>query len=249
MALRSLPRKDQEACGVKPYYEDSASGIVIYHGDCREVLPQVGPVDCVITDPPYVLSDAPPGDSHYGMSLSKFESAAYATITTGFDVALTFGLLLEVVDPFNLFCFCSNKQVSEIMAWGQDRDFPTTLLVWHKPNSAPFANGVWRGDTEFCVHVRQKGAYFEGNAELKRKVVSLPCVQDKAHPTVKPLELISRYVTIGTSEGQTILDPFMGSGTTLRAAKDLGRKAIGIEIEEKYCEIAATRLQQEVLKL
>ena len=67
------------------------------------------------------------------------------------------------------------------------------------------------------------------------------------HPTQKPLSLISILVELFSNHGDTILDPFMGSGTTLRAAKDLGRKAIGIEIEEKYCEIAVRRLSQEVL--
>jgi site-specific DNA-methyltransferase (adenine-specific) len=69
------------------------------------------------------------------------------------------------------------------------------------------------------------------------------------HPTVKPLGVISRLMKVGSMEGQAILDPFMGSGTTLRAAKDLGRRAIGIEIEERYCEIAANRLLQGVLDL
>ena len=66
------------------------------------------------------------------------------------------------------------------------------------------------------------------------------------HPTEKPLELLRDWSLKFSNKGDTILDPFMGSGTTLRAAKDLNRKAIGIEIEEKYCEIAALRLSQEV---
>ena len=76
-----------------------------------------------------------------------------------------------------------------------------------------------------------------------------PVVTDGAHPTGKPLDFISSLVSMFTNPGATILDPFMGSGTTLRATKDLGRKAIGIEIEEKYCEIAVKRLAQEVLAL
>jgi site-specific DNA-methyltransferase (adenine-specific) len=72
---------------------------------------------------------------------------------------------------------------------------------------------------------------------------------DPVHPTVKPVALLSRLVAWSSSHGELVLDPFMGSGTTLRAAKDLGRKAIGIEIEERYCEIAAKRMAQEVLPL
>ena len=69
------------------------------------------------------------------------------------------------------------------------------------------------------------------------------------HPTEKPTELSGHFLRLHSAPDDIVLDPFMGSGTTLRAAKDLGRKAIGIEIEEKYCEIAAKRLAQEVLPL
>lgn len=133
------------------------------------------------------------------------------------------------------------------MRYGEENGFSTTLLAWYKVNSTPFAHGVWRSDLEFCVHIRQKGATFEGNAELKRKLFAAPYVVDKAHPTVKPAGILRKYIQIGSLIGDTVLDPFMGVGTTLRAAKDLNRKAIGIEIEEKYCETAAKRLSQEVL--
>lgn len=69
----------------------------------------------------------------------------------------------------------------------------------------------------------------------------------RCHTTQKPLELMKELVALFTDPGELILDPFMGSGTTLRAAKDCGRKAIGIELEEKYCEVAAKRMRQEVL--
>ncbi len=78
-------------------------------------------------------------------------------------------------------------------------------------------------------------------------ILRCPTVPNKVHPTEKPVPILKQLITNSSDVRATILDPFMGSGTTLRAAKDLGRNAIGIEIEEKYCEIAANRLAQEVM--
>lgn len=220
-------------------------------GDCLEVMPALGKVDAVIMDPPYELSEAGPGKSHFGMSLNKFDSADYKSIVSGFDIEKVFfaieGLFYErETIPFNLFCFCSNKQVSRIMEWNERRQNgrSTTLLVWHKTNAAPFANGVWRGDIEYIVHAKDKGAVFIGGAEEKKKVSEFPIVQDDAHPTVKPLELIKKYVKICSHRGQTILDPYMGSGTTGIACSKLGRKFIGIELDPTYFDIACRRIEE-----
>jgi site-specific DNA-methyltransferase (adenine-specific) len=76
-----------------------------------------------------------------------------------------------------------------------------------------------------------------------------PCGNKETdHPNEKPLSVLSKLVRLGTIEGELIVDPFLGSGTTLVAAKNLGRKAIGIDIEERYCEIAANRLRQSVFQ-
>lgn len=213
-------------------------------GDCLEILPTLGKVDAVVTDPPYELSASGPGKSHFGMSLNKFDSEAYKEIVAGVDYTRLLGLLAEICDPFNLFCFCSNKQISKLMTLNEAGGRATTLLVWHKVNAAPFANGVWRGDIEYCIHARSQGAVFLGNAQDKKKVSEFPIVSDDAHPTVKPLELIRKYVGIGSKRGQTVLDPFMGSGTTgVACAKD-GRSFIGIEIDETYFDIACERIRK-----
>jgi DNA modification methylase len=214
----------------------------LYLGRCEDVIPTLGSVNAIIMDPPYVLSDAGPGASHFGMSLNKFDSADYKSIVSGFDLGV-FEDLARICDPFNLFCFCSNRQISAIMAYHEERGRATTLCVWHKTNAAPFANGVWRGDIEYFVHARASGATFIGGAGEKKKVVEHPIVQDDAHPTVKPLPVIKRLVGICSEPEQTILDPFMGSGTTGIAAVSSGRNFVGIELDPKHFATACKRIE------
>lgn len=216
----------------------------LYLGDCLEILPMLEVVDAAVTDPPYELSSSGPGSSHFGMSLDKFDTKEYKNIVNGVDYAELFVAIEKKCQPMNAFCFCSNKQISKLMRLHEMLGRSTTLLIWHKTNAAPFANGVWRGDIEYCVHVREKGAVFNGNAEEKTKVASHPIVQDAAHPTVKPLPIISKYIKICSNPGQTILDPYMGVGTTGVACAKLGRKFIGIEIDEKYFNIACERIRK-----
>ena len=218
------------------------SSATLYHGDAYSIVPTLEPVNAVILDPPFELSSASPGKSHFGMSLGKFENDAYKSIVGGFDLSI-FDQLEKICQPFNMFCFCSNKQISKIMAYHEAKDRPTTLLIWHKNNAAPFANGVWRGDIEYVVHSRDTGATFQGNAREKKKVSNYPTVCDLQHPTVKPLQLIQKYVKICSNPGDTILDCFMGSGSTGVACAKMGRRFVGIEKEQKYFDLACRRIE------
>jgi len=214
-------------------------------GDCLEGMSLIpdNVVDLIITDPPYILDDSSAGNSKI-MSLEKFGSEDYKKITNGFDIDIVFRECERVSKKLNMFCFCSNKQVSDIMRFGENNGYITNLLVWHKKNAPPFANGVWKSDLEFCVHIRANGTTFQGEAKVKSKLYQSNLVTEKFHPTTKPIDLISRYIEIGSNKEDIILDPFMGSWTTARACKDLNRNFIGFELEEKYCEIGEKRLEQ-----
>ena len=199
---------------MKPYY--SENGITIYHGDCREILPHLEPVDLVLTDPPYGIGERMQGGT-WGAA------AKYADFRR-WDVAPSPELLAEVI----------GKGAHSIV-WGANyfQMMPSRCwLAWDKQNAVRTM-----ADVEFAWT----------NLDRPAKRFSWPVgVHAHGHPTEKPLELIKWAIEESRTSG-TILDPFMGSGTTLRAAKDLGRKAIGIEIEERYCEIAVNRLRQEVI--
>ena len=225
---------------LNPYYQDDYA--TIYHGDCREVLPLLPKVDLVLTDPPYGIGEA----AGKNKSRSKpFGSRKDAKNTRGTEIAakdygvqswdnrpVNWGLLWELLSLGKYACcFGGNYYpVPPSSAW----------LVWDKQNSGDFADCelAW---TNYGTAVRIKRHMWNGMLRLNR--------ERRDHPTQKPLDVILWALQLCPGEPQTILDPFMGSGTTLRAAKDLERQSIGIEIEEKYCEIAVKRLRQMVLPL
>jgi len=219
---------------MKPYYQDDYC--TIYNADCREVLPGLEPVDLVLTDPPY-------GECNRGDSGLRSLDKGAADIQT-----MKNSDLVDLVHAPSIYLWCGTEQVSDYRRRLVDRGFSTRVCVWEKTNPSPM-NGqhIWLSGIELCVYGKAKGAIF--NEFCANTVFRGPTDGKTDHPTEKPHWLFSRLIAASTGTYGVVLDPFMGSGTTLRAAKDLQRKAIGIEIEEKYCEIAANRLAQEVLNL
>lgn len=217
---------------MKPYYEHAA--ITIYHGDCREILPQLGPADLVLTDPPYgiALSNHARGKERRDMDWTIRNDS---TQECGAAVLTILGIL-----PTLAFA-------SPMRPWpGKWKQH----LVWEKGEHVSGGGDpatFWKPSWEL-VQVRNTGAL---NGSRDGAVLRFLADKDDyaLHPTPKPISLFCYLIDKVSRPGDTILDPFMGSGTTLVAAKRLGRRAIGIEIEEKYCEIAAQRLEAERLTL
>jgi site-specific DNA-methyltransferase (adenine-specific) len=224
---------------MKPYY--SSSGIEIYHADCREVIPHLPEIDVVLTDPPY--SDV----THEG-------ARTFDDTTKLVDFpSVTIEFLREVYSSLApklkswLVAFMDWRHIASL-----EKEPPGGLRfvrfgIWVKPNGAPQFTGDrpatgWEGIGVF----HREGGKMSWNGGGRHAVFIYNKING-SHPTEKPLPLVSELMSLFSNPGDLIFDPFMGSGTTLRAAKNLGRRAIGIEIEERYCEIAAKRLQQEVL--
>lgn len=216
----------------------------LYLGNCEDILPTLKPVQLVVTDPPYELSDNSPNPPDYFKSLQKFDDNQFKELTNSFNIEPIFKMMRDICKPFHCFCFCSNKQISRLMTINEEQGFPTTLLVWHKTNAVPFANGVWRGDIEYIVHIREQGSYFQGDATIKKKVFNHPIVVNQDHPTKKPLQLLINYVLIGSEKHNTVLDPFMGSGTTGEACIATDRHFIGIEQNPKHFETAVRTIEK-----
>ena len=222
---------------MKPYYEDES--VQIYHGDCRELLPLMPKVDLVLTDPPY-------GIGLVQKSWAAENNGKQASVVYEDEPEYIRGLIHSVI-PLAL------EQTERAII------FPGPSLLWEYPPARTLGcvyvpSGAGRAPWGFqCSHpilYYGKDPYLvaglggRANAFESTKGVT----ENIDHPCPKPVEWMRWAVNRGSVDAtDTILDPFMGSGTTLRAAKDLGRKAIGIEIEERYCEIAAKRMSQLVL--
>ena len=221
---------------IMPYYNHA--GIQIYHGDCFKIMSELKSIDLMLADPPY--------DIHAGSGGGCFGNRDHLVKTGGFtDDGVDYSFLQNVA---SWFCFCSIKQLADLLVLAAKCNH-MNLLTWNKPNPVPTCNNKYLPDVEYIVHGFGKGRLFGGFAD-KSTFHLFPCGNKETdHPNEKPKTIIKRLLHLGSEKGDIILDPFMGSGTTLVVAKQLGRRAIGIEIEEKYCKIAARRLAQEVLPL
>lgn len=215
-----------------PYYQDAHA--TIYHGSCYELLPHVAKPDLILADPPYELTATGGGIGAKRKYLSEIDGFTDG----GFDLNI-----LSYCQ--NWFCFCSKSQLIDLLSLANQ--MPRWMLVtWNKPNPTPLSNGNYLPDTEYIVHGFQSGRCFGGYRDKSRFIV-YPAQQNNFHPNEKPLPVICKLISVGSQEGDLIVDPFMGSGSTLVAAKLEGRKSIGVELDERFCEIAATRLSQGVL--
>lgn len=224
-----------------PYYHDEQYGITIYHGDCRDILPHLEPVDLVLTDPPW------------GNPISckaEYEAKEIEFLPFVYDVLEEGGLI---------YCFWNAKDIPSFQVKFEKYFNLKNIIVCFKENmvTCPWDKAAFqyqwepifygtKGKTNFITNYKSIQAGIPcGDVWKAVKPQSNYKSDHRQHTAQKPIKIMLRAVTF--SEG-TILDPFMGSGTTLVAAKQLGRKAIGIEIEEKYCEIAVNRLLQGVLQ-
>lgn len=234
-----------------PYYDEG--GMTIYHGDCREILPYLPKVDLVLTDPPYASGARTDSNRQCrGAMLRSLEDDDWFThdamTTWGFQWfmrSVLIGLREKLENGGHLYWFTDWRMTPTVYGMLEAHGYRVNhCLVFAKTH---FGMGqYWRNQHENIVFAsagQPNGMIDRGRGSvLLSKNVN---AADRDHPTEKPVDLIRQIIS--AVPGENILDPFMGSGTTLRAAKDLGRKCIGIEIEEKYCEIAAKRLGQEVL--
>jgi len=217
-----------ESHSMKPYYE--SKGLTIYHGDAVQVMPFLQPVDLLLTDPPYGIGEA----------RGKNKSRTNAAVATDYGVASWDDKPI----PQWLLEMAMAKARWSIVFGGNYYVLPPSScwLVWDKDNTGDFADCelAW---TNMPKAVRKLRWRWNGMLQEHGGIHKEP----RWHPTQKPVEVMKWALSLAPDGTKTVLDPFMGSGTTLVASKELGYSCVGIEREEKYCEAAVKRLSQEIL--
>ena len=214
---------------MKPYYQDK--WVTIYHGDCREILPQLDvKVDLVLTDPPY------PNDKRFNGSWELINDTAFIT----FDMANDNTWLVSDIFRLDISRY--------ILSW-QPWDYVDLLIAYCANSMARCRFGFDKITTSIACQ--------KGRAVIKSRwsnVISCNRITRKSSDWVdmtspKYPDVYSKFIRMFSINENIVLDPFLGSGTTCYCAKKLNRYSIGIEVEEKYCEIAAKRCSQEVMEL
>ena len=251
---------------MKPYYSDDL--VTLYHGDCAEVLRDMDEaVDCVVTSPPYnQLGSRVPGSptgihaangwiadvntTGYGDDLSEDEYAEWQG-----EVA---DALASVVRPGGSF-FYNHKiryrdsrplhPIDLVRSW--DGWYLRQEIVWDRRKSMVLNARMFPPSDERIYWLIREGAPHTWNHEYGVKNLSVWQMSTpnevQGHPCPFPEQLVTRCVMATTHPGATVLDPYAGSGTTLIAARALGRRAVGVEVDERYCEVAVQRLAQGTL--
>lgn len=215
-----------------PYYDED--GVTIYHGDCRPILAEMGTecADVLVTDPPY------------GMAFRSGMGGAFGeSVITGDEDTGVRDAVLE---------WWGDRPAIVFGRWSVPRPHATRMvLTWEKGNHVGMGDLTlpWKPNTEEVYILGSGFSGHRGSAVLRHNAIAGTVGQaargDRFHPTEKPVTLMAELIS--KCPPGAVLDPFMGSGTTLRAARNAGRKAIGVELDERYCEVAARRLAQGVL--
>lgn len=225
--------------------------IDLQQGDCLKLMKQIpdGGVDLVVSDPPYKIETT-------GAGIYKSDDKRYVKelkpISKGFRQEIL-NELVRVMKKINIYLFCSQKQLPEYYDFFvKQKHCNWNLLTWHKTNPVPACGNKYLSDTEYIFFAREKGVRINGNYHTKFTYYVTPLNQKEkklyGHPTIKPTSIIDNLIINSCPEGGTVLDPFMGSGSTGVSAINQGCNFIGYELEQKYFETAQCRIKNTLNK-
>ena len=231
---------------------------VLKCADCMEVMRQFVAAgmkfDLIYTDPPYDISATNGGGSmHKSGKLSSLKELAEANINKGYNLEEFGELAIQLQNNINMYFWCNKIQIPRYLDFYVNKHkCKFDILFWTKTNPLPTYSNKYLSDTEYCLYFRKGGYCMPQSYDDARTFYQAPInAKDKKlynHPTIKPVEVVTRHIRNSTKEGALALDPFMGSGTTGVACRDLGRNFVGIEIDETYFNIAKGRIENELTK-
>lgn len=207
--------------------------IDIIHGDAYQLIKSIPDksIDLIITDPPYLYDKKGSGkNTQYNDMMEGVKDELYQEF-------------FRVLKKVNIYQFCNLNQFQQILQ--NYEKYKKQLLIWHKPNGMCISMFEYYRTIEYIWYIREKGVTF--NKEVKRSLYYCQALNQSSelhhlHPTVKPLNLIKKFIEVSSKVGDLVFDPFVGSGTTAVACQQLGRRFIGFEKRKKYIEVCQKRL-------
>lgn len=211
-------------------------------------------IDLVVTDPPYLIESTETGSkSRLAKSIQKMNNQlAEGGLTTGVNNTIL-EELVRVMKKINIYIWCNHKQLPQYLDYFVTRlGCRFDILIWNKTNATPLFNNKYLTDKEYCLYFRRGGhcnpVSYESAKTVYYQPINLKDKQTWGHPTIKPLNIIENLILNSSLEGQTILDPFMGSGTTGIACKMHNRNFIGMEIDKTFYKTAEERITSTDIK-
>lgn len=222
----------------------------IYNEDSYLAIKKIkdNSIDLIVTDPPYLIENTKGGKNNkLGKTITKMnEQLEKGNFTEGINDEILEEMVRVMKKP-NIYIWCNHKQIPQYLDFFVNKKgFSFDILIWKKTNAVPLFNNKYLTDKEYCLYFRSGGYCNPKNYESASTVWEEPInIQDKKlfkHPTIKPLRMIKRLIENSSKEGGLVLDPFIGSGTTAVACKELGRDFLGFEIDKEYFDIAIDRI-------
>lgn len=228
--------------------ETLAEGVEVYCGDCLEVLPTLDRPGLVLTDPPFSVSLA--GVVHAKQAGKGKRNFDFFAGDTDWE-AMTDSVLLRAaavadLEPLSMYWWCGHRQFGPLVSLFEGRGYSTRFNVWNKlaPAPAPPGSG-WPSAAELCVYAHRSGRTFNGSPRSNVFLADSYRYGQPGkveHPTQKPFGVIEPLIEVSSNRGDTVLDLYMGSGTTGVAAVKMGRLFTGIEIDPTYFDLACSRI-------
>lgn len=226
----------------------------IYNVDSYKAIKDIPDksIDLIYTDIPYLIEDGGSGQSELSKRIKKLQKEDLKEINGGIDYSIL-DEFVRIQKHIYIFIWCSKLQMLELMKYFADKhECRFEILTWNKTNPIPMCNGTWLSDTEYCLVFKEKGAprYNDGFENKWKWYMSSTNQRDKkeyGHPTCKPLGLVKRHLKHACTKDMVVFDPFLGSGTTAVACKELGINYLGFELDKEYYQTALNRLKERSL--